>query len=47
MLNIPGFIIASIDPFSTKVQILVIFGNIIIYIFLYFWLSMKLGHKKS
>lgn len=47
MLNIPGFIIASIDPFSTIVQILVIFGNIIIYIFLYFWLSMKLGHKKS
>ena len=47
ILNIPGFVIANIYPFSTKIQILVIFVNIIIYIFIYFWLSMKLSHKKS
>ena len=45
--NIPGLIIANIYPFSTKVQILVIFGNLIFYMILYFCLSKKLENKKS
>ena len=46
-LNIPGFIIANTNPFSTKVQVLVIITNIITYILFYFWLSKKLGNEKS
>lgn len=46
-LNIPGFIFANSYPFSTKIQILVIVTNTVFYILFYFWLSKKLGHKKS
>ena len=47
LFNIPGLALSSFFPYNTKIQILIIFLNVTLYLFFYFFLSKKFNYKQS